>query len=288
MLSFLPNNITNALNKVVINKVYEIRLRENKPIVINFDGKYVYLSDSGSTLFQGQALIADKQDIYQIINNVTEQSVYAFNDRLKNGYLTTKNGVRIGVAGECVFDCGNIVTVKNISSINIRIPHKVVGCASKLFNVVNEEGRIHNTLLIAPPTFGKTTMLKDLICTFDSKFIFPMMVIDERGELFDETTKNVDYIRYSDKLYAFKCGVRSLAPRIIFTDELVEEEDWKCVASAIDCGTEIIATCHGANINDVKSKRYFIDGVFSRYVLLDNRGRPGVINGVFDKGFNYL
>jgi len=60
------------------------------------------------------------------------------------------------------------------------------------------------------------------------------------------------------------------------------------VESPVDSGTKIIATCHGANLKDIKSKHFFIDGVFSRYVVLDNKGKPGVIKGVFDKGFNYL
>ena len=288
MLSFLPDNIKRLLDSVDVNKVYEIRIREKRPIVINYKGKYVYLSNLGSTFFQGQAITATTEDIYQIVNNVTEQSVYAFNDRLKNGYLTTKKGVRIGIAGECVFDGVNIVTIKNISSLNIRIPHKQSGCAKELFNVVLDGVNIHNTLLVAPPTCGKTTMLKDLISIFDNRFVFPMLVIDERGELFDSETKNVDYIKYSDKLYAFKCGLRSLAPQVVFTDELIEEVDWMCVASAVGCGVNIIATCHGSNLKEIKSKRFFIDGVFSRYVVLDNKGKPGVIKGVFDKGFNYL
>lgn len=288
MLSFLPDVINNILNNIDVSKVYEIRIRENRPIVVNFEGKYVYLSNLGGTFLEGQAIVAKAEDINQIINNVTEQSVYAFNDRLKNGYITTKEGVRIGVAGECVFDGGNIVTIKNISSINVRIPHMQSGCANSLFDIVVDDDKVYNTLLIAPPTYGKTTMLKDLISIFDNRFLFPMLVIDERGELFDCTTKNVDYIKYSDKLYAFKCGLRSLAPQVVFTDELVEEVDWKCVESAVDSGTKIIATCHGANLKDIQSKHFFIDGVFSRYVVLDNKGKPGVIKGVFDKGFNYL
>jgi stage III sporulation protein SpoIIIAA len=85
------------------------------PIQIKYNFKKYYCSETGITFDINKAIITSKEDINYIIEQVSEKSLYAHNERLKNGYLITKEGIRIGIAGECVFD-GQVKTIKNITS----------------------------------------------------------------------------------------------------------------------------------------------------------------------------
>lgn len=280
-LNFLPKNYYDIINKINIDKLYEIRLRINNPIKVNYDCSYYYLSSNGITIFKEEALMCYNETINEIINNVCEFSLYAFNDKIKNGYITTKDGIRIGISGEVVYENGKIITLKNFQSLNIRVPHNIHGCANEIYNMLfNKE--IYNALIISPPFYGKTTLLKDLIRCFNDKQLYQILVIDERGEFYDVKGENIDFIRFSDKYYAFECGIRSLSPKIVITDELSSINDWQCAKKAAQSGINIIASSHGKNIEDVLYSSNFIKNVFDRYVVLDDKGKPGVLKAVFN------
>ncbi len=282
---FLPQRYIRALSNCKTDKLYEIRLRNGFQVLVNVDNKKMFLSDSGFTILENNAIICAQNDINAIIRNVTEFSTYAFNDKIKRGFLTTQDGIRIGLAGECVYDKEEIITIKNISSLNIRVPHEISGCAEEIvkFSVVGK--RVSNTLLISPPFFGKTTILKDFARQIDAMDIGSILIIDERGEFSCVKGRNIDSIKYSDKLYAFEYGLRVLSPKIIITDELSGEKDWQCVKKAVCSGVNIVASCHGYDISDLKMKNNFSNGIFERYFLLGNQSKCRL---VYDEEFNVL
>ena len=287
-LNFLPPQIKNALKNVPIEKVYELRLRTSFPVILNYSNISTYLNDDGISMFKDNAIICLDNDIEYIINTVTEHSLYAYNESIKRGYITTRSGIRIGLAGECVLVDGQVQTIKNFSSLNIRIPHQILGCAEKVFTHVLTY-KFNNTLIISPPACGKTTILKDLVRLINlSPLTNSILVIDERGEFSCVDGEKIDKIKYSDKLYAFTCGIRTLAPQIIITDELSDENDWHCVMLASRSGAKIIATCHGETLGDITSKPYFINGIFDKYIILENKIFKGIINHVYDKDFHII
>lgn len=291
-LNFLPSKISNGIKNLSTDKLYEIRIRLDYPIILLYDNNKFYLGKNGITNNKSLAIYCESFDIEHIIKTITEHSIYAFNDKLKQGFLPTKDGLRIGVAGECVFENNQIVTIKNITSLNIRIPHNVLDCSNKLFDYLLDETnflpRIYNSLIISPPTCGKTTILKDLIRKIDLLNYFSILVIDERGELSNVKGQNVDTIKFSNKLFAFKYGIRSLAPNIIITDELSTFDDWKCVQEAVNSGVKVIATCHAESIKDVVQKEYYIKELFDRFFCLKNKGKIGVLSEVYDKTYKLI
>ena len=131
--SFLPKSIENAISYLNKDKLYELRLRINYPIKINYSNNRLFLGKNGITKFSNEYLIVNQNDINEILNNITEHSIYAFNERIKDGFITTKDGARIGICGDCVFNNGEIVTIKNISSLNIRIPHEIEDCSKLIY-----------------------------------------------------------------------------------------------------------------------------------------------------------
>ena len=160
MLSFLPKYIQNALKQVNLQYLYELRLRADKPIMVNFNGKYQYLSGFGVTTSREKALKCTAEDIEDCVYRAGNFSVYSVEEQIKNGFLTSKGGVRLGLAGEYVFDSGKPLTIRHFSSLCIRIPHEIYGCAQEIYDKCMSD-RVKNLLIASPPGLGKTTILRD-------------------------------------------------------------------------------------------------------------------------------
>lgn len=286
-LSFLPSEISCSLSFIDLSLLYEIRLRTNYEIKINYANKEAYLTSFGYSFNKSDAIKCKKEYVDNIINKVTENSIYAFNDRIKEGYITTKDGIRIGLAGECVFDGGKIVTIKNFTSLNIRIPHFITGCSDDLFGYLLDGQVVNNSLIISPPFLGKTTLLKDIIFSLNKLNLGSVLVIDERGEFSEVEGENIDKIAYSNKNYAFNFALRAMSPSIIVCDELNCKEDWFFALNAVSAGVKIIATTHSDCLDSLLKKEFFVNKLFNRYIFLKQTDF-GKVESVFDEDYNKL
>lgn len=284
---FLPSRIRTAICDNDISSLSEMRLRIGFPIFCVNNGKTYYFKDGKMVTGFRFSEVCTKSDITEIIEKVTEKSLYAFHERIKQGYLTTKDGIRIGLAGECVVDKGSVLTIREISSLNIRVPHEISGCSDLIYEKIFKED-IFNTLIVSPPSKGKTTILKDLIRKFDQNKGKQILVIDERGEFCSIRGKNIDAVKFCDKNFALKYALRSMSPEVVFTDELQTENDWKCAKNAVFGGVKLIASCHGKNIEDLKNKEFFDKNVFERYVFLDENKSAGTLKSIYNGDFTEI
>ena len=247
-LSFLPKEINIGLSHINFNLVSEIRLRHNQPVIIEYNCEYGYLTPMGFSKDGRQALFAN--DISSILSAAFGGNLFNYTEQMKNGFITVGHGVRIGIAGEYVTEGGKVNTIRNLSSLNIRIPHGFQGCSNeiceKLFNSTPK-----STLIFSKPGLGKTTMLRDIAKNL-SKKICNILVFDERNEIaaMDESGAGfdlgnfVDVIRCHNKLSAISSAIRAMKPDVIITDELYGEEDIAAVKYADDCGIAVIASSH--------------------------------------------
>ena len=198
--------------------------------------------------------------------------------RIKNGYLITKDGLRIGLAGECVND-DKVLTIKNITSILIRFPRFIKDLVLKIEKYLISNNKINNLLIISPPGFGKTTLIKSIIYYLSNKN-FDVLVIDERGELYNDKI-NADYIRFSSKLYAFTKGIRTLSPEVIITDEIIEDIDYDFIYKTIKSGIKVIASMHGEQIIPKLEEDNFYKN-FDYLIVLNNLNLPCEIKYIYD------
>ena len=83
------------------------------------------------------------------------------NDEIINGYISYTGGIRIGVAGEVVTQNNIVKTIKNISSLNIRIPHQIKNCSLNTYSSLVSNNQIKSTLVVSSPGAGKTTYIRE-------------------------------------------------------------------------------------------------------------------------------
>lgn len=289
MLSnILPIDIWSVISGLDINKLTEIRIRVNQPVVIHYGNPY-YISKSGITETTQNAIYTTAEMIKDIVFYACQNSIYAHNEELKQGYVTLDNGVRIGICGEIVWDKSNITTIKNFSSLNIRIPHSVPNCSLNVLPYLYDT-KLYNTLIISPPGAGKTTLLNDLARQMSVLGLAQnILIVDERKEISRglQDVPNIDIYTNCDKKFGLINGIRTMTPDVIFLDELITTQDINALDYAISSGVTIFASTHCANITDLQKKPIFHTinnlGVFERFVVLSTRYGAGTIEGVFNE-----
>lgn len=277
MLEFLPTIIKDGLAHVNLQYLYEIRLRAEKPTKVNYEGKYCYLSEYGLTERAEKAIRCTVADIADCVYKAGNYSVYAVEEQLKQGFLTANQGERIGLAGEYVFEKGQPLALRNFTSLCIRVPHEIEGCAMEIYYSCMRD-KVRSILIMSSPGLGKTTILRDLSRILSIKTDKNVLICDERGEISaGEVGDGCDVVKYADKKTAFEAGVRAMRPDIMVTDELSLVD---CIAleKAISAGITVIASAHFSDIRYVQKP--FL-GLFERYVLLEEHAL-GKIKAIYD------
>ena len=111
------------------------------------------------------------EDVLSSLQMICENSIYTYQNQIANGFITVKGGHRVGLSGSCVVEAGKVININYIYSLNFRIARQIIGSSNKLlpYIIKLDENEIFNTLIVAPPGAGKTTVLRDLIRQISSR-----------------------------------------------------------------------------------------------------------------------
>lgn len=294
--NLFAGNIRNLLMdaKLDYDKLYEIRLRVGRPLFLTYDGGECFLRKPG----QEQYLVTT-EDLKETLEYVTGYSLYAYEDEIRQGFISVQGGHRVGVTGKVVLDRGRIMGMKYISCINVRLSHQIPGCADAVMPYIQSRNHISHTLIISPPRCGKTTLLRDVIRQLSNgREGIPGVtvgVVDERSELAgswqgvpqNDLGMRTDILDACPKAEGMQMLVRSMSPDVVAVDELGREEDFRAVESVIHCGCRLIATAHGNSVEDILNQPFFQKlkkmEIFEKYIVLGDRKQIGIIKGIYDE-----
>lgn len=153
ILNYFPENISESIQKYFQedeeqkNKtIEEIRLRSDKPLILKFNKKEVILKRN-----------ITQEDILKTLQKVCENSIYSFQNQIKEGFITVKGGHRIGITGNCVIENSRVTNINYISSLNFRIAKEIKNCSNELLKYILdlENNNIYTTLIVSPPGVRK-------------------------------------------------------------------------------------------------------------------------------------
>lgn len=292
----------------------EIRMRPGAPLFV-ICGNEEYALDGNGHLIQGQsgrdgfenAYRVTSEDVEETLECAARYSLYAFEEELKQGFITVAGGCRIGVAGRVIVEHGMVKAIKPVTFLNIRFSHQVKGCADRLLPYLYEKGggvnekpvrELYHTLLISPPRCGKTTLLRDVIRQVsDGNRLSPgknVGVVDERSEIGaclqgipqNDVGLRTDILDCCPKAAGMMMLIRSMAPSVVAVDEIGGEADLEALHDVLNCGCRVLATVHGSSMEDIRKKpglrRLFEEKVFGRYVVLSGKHGAGTIEDICD------
>lgn len=286
--------------RLTFDYLQEIRLRIDKPLAVKYKVCDCFMTREGSlTEDSGQGLIISEEIINETLEYMLRYSRYAFDEEIRQGYITVNGGHRVGIGGKVITEKGVVKNIKRISALNIRLSHEVKGCASPVMSYVYDRERVRNVLIISPPCCGKTTLLRDMVRQVsDGDSVHKgvnVAVIDERSEIaacFQGVAQNdvglrTDVLDDCPKDIGMMMAVRSLSPSVIAVDEIGGTSDAEALRYVINSGCSVFATAHGYSLEDIKNKpvlsKLITEGNFERFIIMKKDKIPGCISAITDE-----
>ena len=310
-----PIHLRNAMKNVEkLPDLEEIRVRIGQPLFVYTGQKELALVQNGGQMINDMLRDSRGMDIYEKAYRITEQdllemqnyisnySLYAWQEELRNGFVTIQGGHRIGLAGGTTNHDGHISGISYLTFFNIRVAHERVGCSDGVLQYIREQSRdvqkgsstedvIHNTLIISPPGAGKTTLLRDCIRSFSygirSGCGVKIGLVDERSEIAasyhgipqNDVGPRTDVLDGCNKPEGIQMLLRTMSPEVIAVDELGTEEDFHAVEQATYSGCKVIGTIHAGNIKELQEKpilkKWCEKELFERFIFIE-KGENGV------------
>ncbi|MGL6105375.1 stage III sporulation protein AA [Romboutsia sp.] len=314
-MSKLCSEVVNALSANIKEKIKniaqdnrninieEIRLRNQKPLILNANNKDYFYNINSNKLDTkiNNSYIVTKEDIEQTFQIICKYSIHSFMDDIKKGFITLQGGHRVGLVGKVIIEDGQVKNIKHISSLNIRVSREIIGCSDKIIShIVGLNNKVNNTLIISPPQCGKTTLVRDIVRNLSNgneKYGFEgikVALIDERNEISGsylgtpqmDVGIRTDIIETCPKDLGIIMLLRSMSPNIIVTDEIGNIDEIKALYTALNGGVNLITTVHGDSIEDIKNRKelnMLLDKeLFKKVIILSAKKGPGTIEKIYD------
>ena len=233
-------------------EIEELRLRAGRP-------PWIKMAE-GERPTALPVLTAD--ELRETLSRAARYSVHSYAESLKNGFVTLAGGHRLGVCGTAVTENGVVTGVRGISSLNLRVARQIGGAGAEIS--LMRGGRPHSTLLLSPPGFGKTTLLRELIRR-TSEMDVTVGVADERCEIaalcdgvpqFD-LGPCTDVIEGCGKRDAALMLLKTMSPALLALDEITAPGDMEAVSLCAHCGVAVLASAHAASRQDLSRRALY-------------------------------
>lgn len=288
----LLKSILMRLPERMKSKLEEVRVREGRPLEVSARGAFYFISEEGMVIdCPDKAYRPSREDSLQLLDYITNHSLYTMEEELRRGFITIPGGHRIGLAGRTILKHGHVSHLRDINSFNIRIAREMVGIANPILPQLLDIGHrtVHSTIVVSPPQHGKTTMLRDIARAVSSGYwndpevhwqALKVGIVDERSEIAGclkgvpsyNLGYRTDVMDGCPKAEGMMMFIRSMSPDVLVVDELGREEDYIAIREAIHAGVRIIASIHSMDSSDMLKRpgmtSLLDEGGFTRIVVL--------------------
>ncbi len=281
-----------------LGKIEEIRMRCEQPLIIrDCDHEYGLDPKTGIITDINKSYLVSREDIMRTIAAISDNSLYAFEEDIRKGFITISGGHRVGLAGQVVMQETQIKAIKEFSSVCIRVAREIRNCAGGIINAIySPANKVQNSLLVSPPRCGKTTLLRDIarLLSLGSRQHKGqnVVIVDERSELAGcylgipqlDVGPRTDVLDSCSKAVGMMIAVRAMSPQVIITDELGRKEDVDAVQECTNAGVSIVSSIHAGTIEELHNRPIMKDLIetraFKNVILLSRRRGPGTIEKI--------
>ena len=124
ILKVLPWDVRSIIQKEKLEFEYlqEIRLREGKPLIFLYHDTEVIPGAKARRPY-----LVTKDNIREMLEYISNYSLYACEQEMRQGFITIEGGHRVGLSGQAIMENGKVKNLKYISSVNIRVAHEMIG-----------------------------------------------------------------------------------------------------------------------------------------------------------------
>lgn len=250
----INESLKNCLPPKVLQKVQdypslnEIRIRKNCPLCIT-QGNANLTTDC----------ITGQEDIEYCVTRLCKNSVYAYFEFIKKGYIPFDSGCRVGVCGKAVTEKDSIINITEIWGLNIRLPTDDPAFPEDfLKHLPYSKG----FLVFSPPNTGKTTLLKKAaVVSACPPYNKKTAVIDSNEELYSEKMHKglpIDFYRGYPKYDAMDMAVRTMSPEIIICDEIGVKDSPAPFTECKNSGIALICSTHAGSLKELMARKNII------------------------------
>ena len=272
LTELLPPRLCEAIASCGAGQAEELRIHAGRLTTVTCGGRNY-----------ATGVLLSQEEVTELFSAMCGGSIYAYQSKICNGYITLPGGIRVGVCGSASVDSGRMVGVGEISGLVVRLPHCHRVSAEPILKLLREAKGVGGVLLFSPPGVGKTTCLRAAArAAADPANGIRTVVVDTRAE-FSGTLEGenllLDILVGYPQEVGIDIAVRTLGAELIICDEIGTDDEARSLLLAANRGVPILASAHARSFPELFARpgieRLHRAKIFVAYVKLLRNGFGG-------------